>query len=134
MRSGGETVGHAEGEAKVDRQGEAWTRAEEGAGDGIEDSGVDEAFTGAELVVGDGEIAGEGGFGEGADGLGLEGLALGAEEEAGGGAVFLRKFVGVEIVGRGENPGGGGDGGGGVGDDAQGAAGGELGRGVGGGD
>ena len=34
--------------------------AEEGAGDGIEDGGVDEAFVGAEVVVGYGEVGGEG--------------------------------------------------------------------------
>ncbi|WP_433983632.1 hypothetical protein RBB78_22030 [Tunturiibacter empetritectus] len=68
----------------------------------------------------DGEVVGEGGAGEGADGFGFERLRFGAEEKAAGDAVFLRELVGVEIVGCGENPGGGGDGGGGVGDEAKG--------------
>ena len=48
--------GHAEGEAEVDGEREAGARAEEGAGDWVEDCGVDEAFAGAEIVVGDGEV------------------------------------------------------------------------------
>ena len=60
----------------------------------------------------------------------MKGLGLGAEEEAGGGLVFLREFEGVEVVGGGEDPGGGGDCSGRVGDEAERAAGGELRRGV----
>ena len=52
LRGGGETLCHAEGEAEVDGEGEAGARAEEGAGDGIENRGVDEAFARAEIVVG----------------------------------------------------------------------------------
>ncbi len=134
LRGGGETLGHAEGEGEVDGEREAWAGAEEGAGDGIEDCGVDEAFAGAEVVVREGEVALEGGLCEGADGFGVEGLGFGAEQEAGGGLVLLREFVGVEIVGCGEDPGGGGDCGGGVGEEAEGASGGELRGGVGRGD
>ena len=123
---GGQTASHAEGEAEVDGERKAGPRAEEGAGDGVEDCGVDEAFAGAEIVVGDGEVGGEGGFREGTDGFGVKGLTLGAEEEAGGGLVFLREFVGVEVVGGGEDPGGGGDCSWCVGDEAERTAGGEL--------
>ena len=118
--------------------GERVARAggEEGAGDRIEDGGVDQAVAGAERVVRSGEVAvaGEDGVGEGAEGFGREGLSLGAEQEAGGGLVLLHELVGVEVVGGGENPGGGCGGGGGVGGEAEVGVGGEgWGVGVGGG-
>ena len=47
LGGGGESLGHAEGEAEVVGEGEARLGAEECAGDGIEDGGVDEAFAGA---------------------------------------------------------------------------------------
>ena len=134
LRGGGEALGHAEREAEVDGEGEARARGVKGAGDGVEDGGVDEAFAGAEVVVGDGEVGGEGGGGEGAKGLGGEGVGFGAEEEAGGGLMLLGELEGVEIVGGGEDPGGGGDGGGGVGQEAEWTAGRELRGGVGRGD
>ena len=105
LRDGCEALGHAEGEADVDGEREARARAEEGARDGVEDGGVDEAFARAEVVVGEGEVGLERGLREGADGFGVEGLGFGTEEDAGGGVVFLREFVGVEIVGGGEDPG-----------------------------
>ena len=107
LRGGGEALGHAEGEADVDGERKARARAEEGARDGVEDRGVDEAFARAEVVVGEGEVELQGGFGEGADGFGMERLGFGAEEDAGGGVVFLRELVGVEVVGCGEYPGAG---------------------------
>ncbi len=73
-------------------------------------------------------------FGEGADGFGVERLGFGAEQDAGGGVVFLRELEGVEIVGGGEDPGGGRDCGDGVGEKAERASGGGLRRGVGRGD
>ena len=99
MRGSCEALGHAEGEADVDGEREARARAEEGARDRVEDRGVDEAFARAEIVVGDGEVGLQGGLCEGADGFGVEGLGFGTKEDAGRGVVFLREFVGVEIVG-----------------------------------
>ena len=98
-RDGRPYVGRGRGRWREENGG---ARAEEGAGDGIEDCGVDEAFAWAKIVVGDGEVGGEGGFCESPDGFGVKGLALGAEEEAGGSLVFLRELVGVEVVGGGE--------------------------------
>jgi len=63
LRRGGEASCHAEREAEIDSEWKAGARAEEGAGDRVEDRGVHEAFAGAEFVVGDGEIVGDGGFG-----------------------------------------------------------------------
>jgi hypothetical protein len=126
LRGGGEALCHAEGEADVDGERKAGARAAEGAGDGVEDGGVDEAFARTEIVVGQGEIALQRGSGQGADGLGVEGLSFGAEEDAGGGVVFLREFVGVEIVGCGEEPGCRGDGCWSVRDKAERASGGGL--------
>lgn len=134
LRYGSETLCHAQGESKVDGEGEARAHAEEGTGDGVEDSGVDEAFAGAEVVSGHGEISGSRCGGEGANGLGGEGLRLGAEEEAGAGAVLLRELEGVEIVGGGEDPGVGGGGRGGIRQELERTAGGELRRVVGCGD
>ena len=53
-------------------------------------------------------------------------MRFAAEEDAGGGVIFLRKFVGVEIVGGGGDPWGRGDGGQRVRDEAKGASGGGL--------
>jgi hypothetical protein len=107
LRDRGQTLRHAEGEAEVDGEGEARARAEECAGDGIKNCRVDESFARAEVVVGHGEVVLEGRLRESAYGLGVERLGFGAEEDAGGGVVFLREFVGVEVVGCVENPGGG---------------------------
>ncbi len=134
LRRGGETLGHAQRQAEVDGERVSGAGAEEGAGDGIEDGGVDEAFARAEIVVGYGEVVLKGRPGQGANGFGVKGLGFGAEEDAGCRVIFLREFVGVEIVGRGEHPGGGRDRGQGVGDQAEGASGGGLRDGVGGGD
>ena len=115
LRDGGEALGHADGEAEIEREREARAGAVESAGDGIEDGGVDEAVVWAEAVTGDGEVGGGreigGGCGGGAEdfggeraeGFGGEGLGLGAEKEAGGGLLLLRDLVGVEVVGGGEN-------------------------------
>jgi hypothetical protein len=78
------------------------------------------------MVVSDGEVGGEGGFCESANGFGVEGLAIGTEEETGGGVVFLREFISVEVVGCCEDPGGGGDCSRCVGDEAERTAGREL--------
>ena len=51
LGGGGEALGHAGGEGEVDGEREARARAEEGAGDGVEDGGVDEAFARAEVVA-----------------------------------------------------------------------------------
>ena len=56
LRGGREALCHAEGEAEIDGEREARARAEERAGDGVEDGGVDEAFARAEIVVGQGEV------------------------------------------------------------------------------
>ena len=77
----------------------------EGSSDWVEDGGVDEAFVRAKIVVGEGEVGEERGFGEGADGLRMDGLGFGAEQDAGGGVVFLRELPGVEVVCGGEEPG-----------------------------
>ena len=118
----GEALCHAGREAEVDGDGEAGRGAEEGACDRVEDGGVEEAFAGAEVVAGYGKIGGGNGCGEGADGFGLERLGLRAEEDAAGGVVFLRELEGVEVVGRGKDPGAGGGGGGSVMEEAQRAA------------
>ncbi len=60
LRDGGEALGHACGEAEVDREGEARARSVEGARDRIEDGGVDQAVARAEAIAGDGEIGGVG--------------------------------------------------------------------------
>jgi hypothetical protein len=134
LGGGCETPCHAEREAEVDCQREAGAGAEKGAGDGIEDRGVDQAFAGTEVVVGRGEVALDGRLCQGANGLGAERLGFGTEEEAGGGVVFLREFVGVEVVGRGEDPGACRDCGDGIGKNSERAVGGLLRGGVGGGD
>ena len=134
LRDGCKALGHAEGEADVDGQREAGARAEEGASDGIEDGGVDEAFARAEVVVGQGEIRLNRGPGQGADGLGMERLSFGAEQDAGRGLILLREFVGAKVVGCGENPGTGRDYGRSVGENTEGTSRGGLRGGVGCGD
>jgi len=134
LSGGGETASHAKGEAEVDGKWETGSSAKQGAGDWVEDCRVDEAFPRTKLVVCDGEVVGEGGLGQGADGFGLQRLAFGTEKKTACGVVLLREFIGVEIVGCGENPWGGGDGCGSVRDDTKGAARGELRRSIRGGD
>ena len=134
LRDGREALCHTEGEADVDGEREARARAEESAGDGVEDGGVREAFAGTEIIVGQGEIGFECGPGESANGFGVERLGFGAEEDAGCGIVFASEFVGVEIVGGGEYPGGGRDCSQGVGEKAERATRGAMWRGVGCGD
>ena len=106
LRCGGEAFGHAKGEPDIDCEREARASAEESASDGVEDGGIDQAFAGAEIVVRDGEIALHCGSGEGANGLGMERLGFGTEKDAGGCTVFLCEFIGVEVVGGSEDPGG----------------------------
>ena len=93
----GEALGHAEGETEIDGEREAGSCAVEGTGDGVEDGGVDEAFAGAEMVVGKDEVGGV--AGEAAEDRGREGFGAGAEQEAGGGLVLLGKGVGVDETG-----------------------------------
>ena len=84
LRASGEALGHAQGEGDVDGEREARASAEEGAGDGIEDCGVDQAFARAKVVVRRGEVVvASGGLREGADGFGAKRLGFGAEQKAG---------------------------------------------------
>ena len=105
LGDGGESLGHAEGETDVDGERIAGARAEEGARYGIEDGGVDKTLAGAEIIVAEGEVGEERGFGEGADGFGVDGLGFGTKQNAGGGVAFLRELPCVEVVGCGEDPG-----------------------------
>ena len=76
LRDGGETACHAQGDADVDWERKAGACAEEGASDGIEDCGVNEAFAGAEVVVRESEVALEGGLRQGANGKPAIGLSI----------------------------------------------------------
>ena len=71
LRYGGKALGHAKGEADIDGERITGAGVEEGAGDGVEDGGVDEAFAGAEIVVGDGEVDCCERFCQGANGSGM---------------------------------------------------------------
>ena len=51
-------------------------------------------------------VAGDDGIDESPEGFGGQGLGFGAEQEAGRGLVLLHELEGVEVVGRGEYPGG----------------------------
>lgn len=134
LRNSRETLCHAEGEAEVDGHRVSRPRTEEGASDWVQDCGVDEAFARSEIVVCGGEIALERGFCQGADGFGVERLGFSAEQDAGGGVIFLGEFIGVEKVGGSERPGGGRDRCEGIRDEAEGTPRGRLWGGVGCGD
>ena len=71
LRGNCEAPRHAEREADVDGEREARARAEKGARDRVEDGGVDEAFAGAEFVVGEGEVGLKRGLRQRADRFGV---------------------------------------------------------------
>ena len=59
--------------------------------------------------MGYGEVGLKGRPRQGTYGFGVEGLGFGAKEDAGCGLIFLGEFVGIDIVGSSEHPGGGRD-------------------------
>jgi len=105
--SAGQALGHAQGEAEIDGQGEPGAGSEQRAGERIEDGGIDQAGVRGQLVTGDGEVrwGGENGVGEGADGGGSQRAGLGAEHEDGAGLVFFGQLAGADKISRGAGPG-----------------------------
>ena len=136
MCAGSKTLDHAGGKGQVDSERITRAGGEESARYRIEDGGVDQAVAGAEVVVGNGEIAPlrKHSVGKRAQGCGSEGLALGSQQQAGGRWVVQEEFVGVEVVGSGKHPGGRSGRGGRVGGEAEVGRGGRGRHGVGGGD
>jgi len=109
---GDEALGEADGDSGVDGEGKANVCAEEGAGEWVEESGVDEGVVGADGKAGENEVdvfCAEA-VDEAAEEVGVEGVGSGegggvaTEEDDGAGVVLEGELGGGGVVAGGENP------------------------------
>ena len=109
LRRGCKFARHTQRKSEIDGKGKTRARREQGPADRVKDTGVNEEFAQPGVVMGDREVGVgmENGLGEGAKGLGCNRLRLGSEKKAGSGLILFRETEGINVVGRGKDPGDG---------------------------